>query len=353
MKLKQIVIGAIMVLGAGLGIFALTRHGSASGGDPDDAAASENIPPVVSVQTGTLKRMTLHRYINGYGTVEPAAATADQPAAGAALTAPSAGVVVKVSAVAGQQVKAGDVLVKLDSAASTFKNAEAAVERQKKLFAEQNTSLKNLQDAESQLAALKIVAPLSGTVTRLLARVGASVDANTVIVEVMDLNRLAVSAQIPATAANNLKIGEEVQILTDPPVTTSLSFVSPAVDAADGTVLTRALLPPDSGLRPGQFVQLKIITAVHTNSLAAPVESVITSEDGKNMIALIKGDEAAQTPVTAGLRENDWVEIEGQDLKEGDSVVTVGAYGFPEKAKIRTANSSAEEAPSSNSVPAK
>src|SRR5208282_595929 len=99
---------------------------------------------------------------------------------------------------------------------------------------------------------------------------------------------------IPAAAAAALKTGEDVQLPPQPPVTATLSFVSPAVDAKNGTVLTRALLPADSGLRPGQFVQLKIVTAVHTNCLAAPSESVVTGDDGKSVIALVNGDAAAQ-----------------------------------------------------------
>ena len=115
----------------------------------------------------------------------------------------------------------------------------------------------------------------------------------------------------------------------------TLSFVSPAVDAKNGTILTRALLPADSGLRPGQFVQLKIVTAVHTNCLAAPGEGVVTDDSGQSVIALVNGDAAAQMPVQTGLREDGWVEIAGTGLKEGASVVTVGAYGLPEKTKIR------------------
>jgi membrane fusion protein (multidrug efflux system) len=350
MKPKQIIIGVVMVLCAGLAIFGLTRMEKSSGGDSEDQPPEE-VTNVVSVQTGTLKRTTLHRYIDAYGTVEPASATADQPSAGGVLSATSAGVVARVAVVAGQEVKEGDVLVELNSSTITFKNAKAAVERQKKLFADQNTSLKNLQDAESQLASLQIVTPVSGTVTRISARPGAALDANTVVAEVMDLNRLVVSAQIPATAAADLKTSQEVQISTNTSRTTTLSFISPAVEAADGTVLTRALLPPNSGLKPGQFVPVRIVVDVHTNCLGAPAESVVTDDDGKSVISLVKGDEATQVPVTVGLRENDWVEIEGKDLKEGDTVVTVGAYGLPKETKIKTANSPADEATSTNEAP--
>ena len=107
-----------------------------------------------------------------------------------------------------------------------------------------------------------------------------------------------------------------MQVLTEPPVTATLSFVSPAVDPNNGTVLARALLPADSGLRPGQFVPLRIVTAVHTNCLAAPAESVVTDESGNSVIALVNGDEATQTPVQTGLRENGWVEIEAPDSRK-------------------------------------
>ena len=35
--------------------------------------------------------------------------------------------------------------------------------------------------------------------------------------------------------------------------------------------------------------------------------------------------------------------LKAPDLKEGDAVVTVGAYGLPEKTKIRVENSPGEE----------
>ncbi|MGD0744267.1 MAG: efflux RND transporter periplasmic adaptor subunit [Verrucomicrobiota bacterium] len=331
MKRKQILVGGVIVLCLGLGIYALVKsHGTTSGSDE-----GETVPSVISVQVGTLKRMTLHRYVTGYGTVESAPATAEQPAAGAQLAAPTAGVVTKVNAVEGQQVEKGDVLVELNSGTATFAYAQAEVERQNKLFAQQNTSLKNVQDAEAQLAALQVTAPLSGTVTRLNVKPGAAVDVSMVVAEVMDLNRLAVSADIPASEAGDLKTGEDVQVLTQPPVTATLSFVSPAVDANNGTVLMRATLPADSRLRPGQFVRLRIITAAHTNCLAAPAESVVTDESGNSVIALVNGDEATQTPVQTGFRENGWVEVAGTGLKESDSVVTVGAYGLPGRTKIR------------------
>jgi len=270
MKLKSILIGGVMVVCAGLAVFALTKwHREFSGGDDDEGGGSdEEVKAIVTVQTNSLHRMTLHRYVDGYGTVEPAPATADKPAAGGPLSSPGAGVVAKVNVVAGQEVKEGDVLVELNSATASFNYAKAEVERQKKLFADQNTSLKNMQDAEAQLASLQVVSPISGTVTRVAVKAGTAVDANAVVAEVIDLNRLAVSIQIPAGDAHQLKVGQDVQVGQS--VTASLSYISPTVEAADGTVMARALLPANSGLRPGEFLPVKITTDVLRDSLVAP-----------------------------------------------------------------------------------
>jgi RND family efflux transporter MFP subunit len=271
--------------------------------------------------------------------VDAAPATANEPAAGGTLAAPSAGVVARVNVIPGQRVQKGDVLVGLNSSTATFEYAQAELERQKELFAQQNTSRKNLEDAQAQLNSLEIIAPVSGAVTTLNVRPGQAVDTTTIVAGVMDLNRLAVSAKIPAAQAAQLQPGQEVQILTDPPVTASLSFVSPSVAPEDGTVAVWASLPAGNPLRPGQFVQFKIVSEVHTNCLAAPAASVVTDDDGNSTIPLVKGSgEADQTPVHIGLREGDWVEVQGTNLNVGDPVVTVGAYGLADKTLLKIVN---------------
>ncbi len=343
---RKRVIAAVIVVGlAGPGIFALIKsHGDASESGGDEAA-----PTVVAVQTGALKVVTLHSYIAGFGAIETAPATAEEPAAGAQLAAPSAGVVTKVNVIAGQKVTRGDVLMELNSGSMTAENAAQQVARQKELYAKQNTSLKNLQDAEAQLALLQVTAPLSGTVVRVNTKPGQAVDLTTVVAEVMDLNRLAVSAEIPASEASELKIGETAEVAAEPPVTAVLSFVSPNVDKNNDTVSVSAPLPANSGLRPGQFVSLRIVTTTHTDCLAAPAESVVTDESGNSVVAVVKGDEAKQMPVQTGLRENGWVEITAPQLKAGDTVVTVGAYGLPDKTKISIQTASGDEASTNTS----
>jgi len=153
--------------------------------DADDATPpAEKVTTEVPVQVGKITSATLHSYIGGFGMIQPATATAQQPAAGAALAAPSGGVAAKVNVVEGQQVEKGDVLMELNSSSAqeTVAYAEQEVARQKQLFAEHNTSQRSLEAAESQLALMQVIAPLSGTVVRLNVKAGEAVDASIPVV---------------------------------------------------------------------------------------------------------------------------------------------------------------------------
>jgi hypothetical protein len=41
--------------------------------------------------------------------------------------------------------------------------------------------------------------------------------------------------------------------------------------------------------------------------------------------------------VKAGLRDGDLIEVDAEGLKEGDTIVTVGAYGLPKETKVKIA----------------
>jgi multidrug efflux pump subunit AcrA (membrane-fusion protein) len=57
------------------------------------------------------------------------------------------------------------------------------------------------------------------------------------------------------------------------------------------------------------------------------------------VIYLVSGKEQAiQQPVKVGFREGDMVQVQSLILQPGDKVVTTGAYGLPEKTRIRILN---------------
>src|SRR5205823_4480544 len=91
----------------------------------------------------------------------------------------------------------------------------------------------------------------------------------------------------------------------------------------------------EDGLHPGQYLQIRIVSQERRDRLAAPLESVVKNEEGNSVIALVQDDRAIQRPVKTGVRDGKLIEVEGEGLKEGDVVVTTGAYGLPKETKIR------------------
>lgn len=337
---RKSIFALIVVLVAGGLVVALRRHGS----DPASSGDDDNVPTLVSVQVGHLSRATLHAYVTGYASVEPAPASGRTAAATARVAPFTAGVVTRVYVSDGEEVARGAPLVDLDDRAArvAVQYAEDAARRQKTLYSEHNTSLKALQDAEGQLATaqaqlalLHITAPLAGTVTHVNVRPGEAVDLSTVLATITDLKRLVVSTQIPSIEAGALKLGEPVELLGIKAAPTSIDYVSPTVDPANDTVTVRAPLPAGTDLRAGMIVRLRITTATKTDCLAAPAESVVTHESGQSDISIVNQNEATRVPVKTGFREGDLVEVSGPGLKPGETVVTVGAYGLPAKTQIK------------------
>lgn len=323
----------MIALAIGFGAYRILASRGSSSADTDDETV--NVPTVVSVQVGTLKRMTLHRYVTGYGVISAAPATRRRGAAAAAVAAPVTGVVARVLVAPGEQVRRGQELVELDSDTMTEAYAAAEATRQERLYAEHDTSLKALQNARAQLALLRVAAPLSGTVVAVNVKPGAAVSATRPLLEIMDLDRLVVEAQIPEDRARELRAGQTVELLGIGTADARLSYISPTIDPANGAVSVWASVPAGSSLRPGQYVRLRIVTATHGDSLVAPAASVVSDLAGHSVISVVHGDTAVRVPVRAGLREGGWVEVTGQDLRAGTSVVTMGAYGLPERTAIR------------------
>ena len=322
----------------------------------DEGAA----PSEVAVHVGKITRATLRGYVTAYGLVEPQ--PPGERAAGSGSVSPSiAGVVTHVHCHEGQRVAMGALLFQLDSRAADVAagKAQAAVEfaqktyeRQKKLIEVEGTSQKQFQEAEqalraaradlsaaqTQQALLRVTAPLAGTIARIRVKPGEAVDLSSTLAEMVDLERLVVSAGVPSDELAGIKAGQVAEVLTDksaPPVTGTLIYVGPQVDPKTGTALVRASLPATSALRPGQFVTLRIVTHESRDCLAVPEESVVKNPDGVTVIALVRDGKAVQLPVQAGLVDHGLVEIQAPGLEAGAPVVTEGAYGLPPDVKIR------------------
>ena len=311
-------------------------------------AEEEKTVTEVAVQVAKVLRTTLRAHVEAYGTVEPEPAGGGKPAGAARLSAPAAGVVLAVPAKEGERVEAGSVIVKLDdrAAMAQIRLAEQQMERQNKLKETGGTSEKMVQEAAQQLAAaqaqlalVQLTSPIAGVVARINVQPGQAVDMNTVVAEIVDNSRLVVTVNVPADEAALLKSGQPAEIFsgsTDKSVATgTVSFVSPQVDPKTGAALVRLALAADTGLRPGQFVRARIVSEERADRLAVPRESIVTDVEGQSVLAVVVGDKTTQKPATVGVRDGNLVEVAAEGLSEGDTVVTVGAYGLPKETKVK------------------
>lgn len=321
----------------------------------------------VAVQIGKVTRTTLRRYVMAYGIVEPQPAINGKLPASSKIAAPIVGILNQVYCEEGQRVQKGARLFELDTrtADALIAKANVAVEfaqknfaRKQQLIATDNTSRKlydeaeqllqaarkDLSNAQTQRELLLIKAPLSGTVTAIHFKIGEAVGLNAVLADLIDLDRLDIALRVPSQEAVALRLGQlvkiyagtETQVNTDPkPIQESkVAFISPQIDPLSDTVLVRVSLDTDSGLRPGQFVTARIVVEERQQRLAVPIKSVVTNED-TSLIALVEGDRAKRKTVKLGLRDGNFVEVEGEGIREGMTVVTEGVYGLPPETRIR------------------
>lgn len=324
---------------------------------------TEDYPTEVAVHTGTITRATLHRYVSAYGLIEPEPPLKQKPSASSKIAAPVMGIIAQVYCQEGQAVQKGDILFELDTRAADALVDKAKVSvafaqknfaRKQQLKATDNisprlyddaeqllqTAQKDLVNAQTQRALLRITAPLSGTIAAIHFKVGEAINSNAVLADLIDLDRLDMAFRIPSQEALWLNLGQAVEVTAgnnEPVEETPLarvSFISPQIDPLTDTVMMRATFDKKSALRPGQWVTGKILVEERPDRLVVPIESVVTLNESTT-IAVVNGDRAQQKPIQAGLRDGHFIEISGAGLKEGVTVVTQGAYGLPSETRIR------------------
>jgi membrane fusion protein (multidrug efflux system) len=312
----------------------------------------------MAVHIGSIIRATLHSFVTAYGIVEPEPALSNRPPAVAEVASPVSGLVAHSDCVEGQKVAQGTVLFRLDSrltdiaydkAKRTLDFASTNFERQKKLLAVEGTSLKDYQEAEQQLNAarndlaaaqtdldlLHIKAPLSGTIVKINSKPGETVELNTVLAKIIDLDRLVASVSVPTSEAGLLKIGQAVKF-ENSKTTGAVVYVGFHVDDKTDTVPVRISIPANAHFKPGQYVSVRILCSEHANCLAVPenaaIPDAVASTSGT--IVLVVGDKAVRQRVSIGLREAGLVEITGAGLREGMDIITEDAYAVPDGTRI-------------------
>lgn len=250
----------------------------------------------------------------------------------------------------GQEVKQGDVLVKLDD---TLARAEVSQARARHAFAKSNYDRLNVlartgmvterarEEATSnfQVAAATVElslarlskhvlqAPFPGVVGLRRASVGAFISVPTPIVNLEKIDVLKMDFKIPEIHLGEVSVGQSVGVIVDSlPERTfagTIYAIDPLVDVNGRSLQIRARLAnPERVLRPGLFARIVIKGKTERTVLTVP-ESAIMPRSGEAFVYQVQDGKAVETKVRLGMRKAGSVEvIEG--LAPGAAVVVAG-----------------------------
>ncbi len=193
--------------------------------------------------------------------------------------------------------------------------------------------------AQAQLSYSEIRSPIDGVVTDRPLYPGEMAAAGTPLLTVMDISSVIAKAHISQSDAAALKVGDQGTMTVpgiEEPIAGKVTVVSPALDPNSTTVeVWLEAKNPKHELKPGTSVHLALTAQTVKDALVVPTSSVITTPDGVTAVMLAGSDgRAHQKAVKLGIRNGDDVQIlEG--VTASDKVVTAGAYGLPDKTKIK------------------
>ena len=115
----------------------------------------------------------------------------------------------------------------------------------------------------------------------------------------------------------------------------SIDRVAPVVDPATGTVKVTVATPRQEGLRPGMYVEVELVTAVHDEALLVPKRALVYDND-QVFVFRLKGEErrVERLRVTPLLENADFIEP-ADGLAAGDQLVVAGQSGLKDNGLVR------------------
>ena len=297
---------------------------------------------------------------------------------GVELSLEVAGTVKSLHFESGQQVKAGQLLLQLDSDQETalLGTAQAdlglakvdfgrgsqlvgdsAISRGEfdRLTTQYRRNQAVVEQLKASLAKKSISAPFSGTIGIRQADVGAYLASGTVIATLQDLSSLYVDFNVPEQALPHLSLGQRVlaQVAAYPDQTfpASLSAINPKVEESTRNLLVRATLAnPEGKLLPGMFASLQVLLPDPQPQVVVPENAITYTLYGNSVyrVSEKKGEDgqplrdangqpqliAEQLTVQTGERREGWVLVL-KGLQAGDQVVTAGQLKLTPGAAIR------------------
>jgi membrane fusion protein, multidrug efflux system len=294
---------------------------------------------------------------------------------GAALSLQLAGLVTELHFKSGDDVPAGQVLLrlrsdddiaKLQALQATAELAQINYDRDRKQFQAQAVSraivdsdaatLKNDQALVAEQQAVvdqKILrAPFAGHLGIRAVDLGQFLAAGTQVVTLQALDPLYVDFFLPQQALAHIKVDQTVTVHVDTWAGENFAgqviAINPQVDTTSRNVQIRATLSnPDHRLLPGMFATLDISTGAQQRNITLPQTAVAYNPYGDTIyVVLDKGKDAQgkpqlvaqQTFVKVGDTRGDQVAIL-KGIKAGDVIVSAGQVKLHNDAPVLIDNS--------------
>ena len=345
---------------------AKTQTGAAPTGAPGQRPNAAAGRPPVPINIDTVQRGPMPVRIDAVGTVQPVASVALKTRIDAQIE--------KIFAADGAQVKAGDVLVKLDSRQieaqikqteaniakdqSTLEQATRDAARSNDLFGRGAGTQTRADDALTQVAAAKavlaadqalldnqkvqlswytLIAPITGRVGTFNAKAGNIVRAgdNTatgIIGTIVQTSPIYVAFSIPQIALGDVRdaiAAGRSEVRATPQggkrsATGKIAVLDNTIDAATGTIMIRAIFEnADDTLWPGQLCNVRVTLRVDPEVISIPRTATQSGQQG-NFVFIVENGVARSRKVTVG-RFQDGRDIILEGLNGGETVVSDGA----------------------------
>jgi multidrug efflux pump subunit AcrA (membrane-fusion protein) len=193
--------------------------------------------------------------------------------------------------------------------------------------------------AAAQVSYSEIRSPIDGVVTDRPLFEGETAAAGAPLLTVMDTSSLLAKTHLAQSLAQRLKLGDEASVHVPgvaEPVTAKVALISPALDPGSTTVEVWLRIENKAGtLKVGTPVKVSIAGRAEAHALKIPASSILTAQDGSKSVMVVGADGAAHSkPVTLGIADAKDVQVTG-GLSPGDLVITGGAYGLDDGAKVK------------------
>jgi len=339
-------------------------------GEGDTAGATETAEAVVTVGPENIAVASISELRSG-----PPISGSLEPEQAATVRAEVSGSVLRTFADAGQRVKRGQVLARLDdtavrdsylSARSAVRSAETALElarrnaeRAKRLSEAGAVADRDLETAEwdvtnaegtladakarlsntqEQVDNTSIRAPFDGIVSERPVDAGDVVQVGTALFSIVDPSRLRLEASVPAEQIGRLRHGTEVEFSVsgvDRRITGKIERINPVVDPTTRQVRIYVSIPNlDQALVAGLFAEGRVATDTK-RAVAVPVNAV-DSRGNKPTLHLLKGGRISETPVELGVRDEpaELIEVVA-GAAAGDTVLLGSAQGITPGSRVR------------------